>query len=247
MQFKKLFDYTQPAVAATTLFIVALFVIVFYGAQVVYDIKLAGDTIEVTGSAKEAVVADTGRLILTIEIKTGLTDQQTGTVRAQIAVEKVLGYFGTQGLTESETPAGSTNATYYYPQNGEAVQTGYSIVRSVVVRSTDIEKLTTIANDLGPLGGVGYTLTANGLELTYSKLDEIRVKLLTAAIKDATDRATAIAANSGRTVGPLRNAVGGVVQVLPAGGIDISDYGSYDTGSMNKEIMVTVRATFSLN
>jgi hypothetical protein len=74
----------------------------------------------------------------------------------------------------------------------------------------------------------------------------MRVKLLTEAVKDATLRANAIAENSGRGVGELRNAVGGVVQVLPAGGIEVSDYGSYDTVSLNKEVMVTTRATFGL-
>ena len=134
----------------------------------------------------------------------------------------------------------------YYPQNSSAVQTGYTLMWSITVRSEELEKLSNLANDTGPLMGSGYTVSSGGLELTYSKLDEMRVKLLTQAIKDATDRANAIASESGRTVGLLRNATGGVVQVLPIGGVDISDYGSYDTGSMNKEIMVTVRATFGL-
>jgi hypothetical protein len=84
------------------------------------------------------------------------------------------------------------------------------------------------------------------LELTYSKLAEMRVQLLSKAIKDAEERAQAIAKESGRTVGMLRKATSGVVQVLPAGGIEVSDYGSYDTQSLNKEVMVTVRADFSL-
>jgi hypothetical protein len=246
MNFKKLFDYSQPLVAATTLFIIALFIIVAYSAQVLYDIKLAGDTVEVTGSAKEAVVADQGRLIINIETKTGLDDRDVGVRRAQEAVEKVVAYLDAQGLIEHETPAGYVNTDYYYPQNSPPVQTGFTIMRSVTVRSTELEKLTKLSNDTGPLSGFGYIVTTGGLELTYSKLDEMRVKLLTKAIQDATDRANAIAAESGRTVGLLRNATGGVVQVLPAGGVDISDYGSYDTGSLNKEIMVTVRATFGL-
>jgi uncharacterized protein len=246
MNFKKLFDYSQPLVAAMTILVLALFIIVAYGAQVVYDIKLSGDTIEVTGSAKEAVQADEGRLVLQIETKTGLLDQQAGTKRVKAGVDSITKYLTDLGLTEYETPAGSTYAEYYYPQNSPAVQTGYTISRTVVVRSSEVEKLSTLANDIGPLSGQGFVVTSNGLELTYSKLGEMRVKLLTAAIKDATDRANAIAENSGRTVGPLRNAVGGVVQVLPQGGIEISDYGSYDTASMNKEVMVTTRATFGL-
>lgn len=246
MNIKKLFDYSQPLVAAATILVVALFVVTYYVAQVAYDIKLAGDTVEVTGSAKEAVVADRGRLIINIETKTGLNDQQAGTERLQKAIDSTLSYLESQGLTEYETPAGYTSANYYYPQNSEAVQTGYTIARSVMVRSEDIQKLSSLANDTGPLAGAGYVVTVGGLELTYSKLDEMRVKLLTQAIKDATDRANAIASESGRNVGLLRNATGGVVQVLPLGGVEISDYGSYDTGSLNKEIMVTVRATFGL-
>ena len=246
MNFKKLFDYSQPLVAATTLLVLALFIVVGYGAQVVYDIKLSGDTVETTGSAKEAVVADMGRLVINIETKTGLNDQSAGAERSQKAVAAILAYLEGQGLSEYETPAGYTNANYYYPEKSEPVLTGYTISRSVIVRSGELTKLTSLANDLGPLTGTGYTVTAGGLELTYTKLDQMRVKLLTEAIRDATARANAIAAESGRDVGLLRNATGGVVQVLAEGGVDISDYGSYDTSSVNKEVMVTVRATFEL-
>jgi hypothetical protein len=74
----------------------------------------------------------------------------------------------------------------------------------------------------------------------------MRVALLSSAIKDAGARAAAIAKESGRSVGTLRSASGGVVQVLPQGGVDISDYGTYDTQSKQKEVMVTIRAMFSL-
>lgn len=246
MHFKKLFDYSEPRVAAITILAVTLLVITLYGGKVLTDIKLASDTIEVTGSAKESVVADTGRLLINLETKTGLTDQQAGSERLEQAVTKVTEYLAKEGMTDFETPAGFTNANYYYPQNAEPVQTGYTVSRTVVIRGTDLPKMTNLANDLSALQGQGYTVTAAGLELTYSKLDEMRVKLLAEAIKDATARAEAIASESGRGVGTLRNAVGGVVQVLPQGGVDISDYGSYDTVSLNKDIMVTTRATFSL-
>jgi hypothetical protein len=246
MNIKKLFDYSQPLVAATTLLSVTLIIVTVYGAQVFYNIKLAGDTVEVTGSTKEAVVADRGRFVINIESKTGLNNQSFGTERAQAAVDTTIAYLTSQGFTEYETPAGYVNPNYFNPENGVAIQTGYTINRSVIVRSSEIEKLTKLANDTGPLSGSGYSVSSSGIELTYSKLDEMRVKLLSNAIKDATDRANAIAAESGRSVGSLRNATGGVVQVLAADGIEISDYGSYDTMSLNKEVMVTVRATFEL-
>lgn len=246
MNIQKLFDYSQPLVAATTLFIIALFGLAAFTSYVVYDIKLSGDTIEVTGSAKEAVVADMGRLTIMLETKTGMSDQQAGFNKLESAIDSIGAFLKSQNLNEFETPAGSTYATFVYPQNSEPIQTGYTVSRSVIVRSADVQKLTDLANNIEPLTGNGYNVSTGGLELTYSKLDEMRVRLLTKAIEDATNRANAIAENSGRGVRLLRNAVGGVVQVLPQGGVEISDYGMYDTQSMNKEVMVTVRATFGL-
>lgn len=247
MNLKKLFDYSQPLVASFTILVIGLMAITWYGTNALYKIKLANDTIEVTGSAKASVVADTGRLTITLDTKSGLNDQQTATARLQRGVDTISNFLKEQGLTEFETPAGNTSATYIYPQNSEPILTGYQLSRTVVVRSSDVTKLSELANNTAPFTGAGYTVSIYGLELTYSKLDEMRVSLLTDAIKDATARAGAIATNSNREVGNLRNAVGGVVQVLPAGGVDISDYGTYDTQSLNKDVMVTVRATFGLD
>ncbi len=38
----------------------------------------------------------------------------------------------------------------------------------------------------------------------------------------------------------------GVVQVLSEGSIDVSDYGTYDTSKIDKEVMITVKTTFGL-
>lgn len=246
MNIKKLFDYSVPAVAATTLASIVLIGLTIYAAQVIYKSRLASDTIEVTGSAKKTVTADTGRLTVTLETKTSVNDQTTGAVRLATGITAIETYLKRENLGEYELPAGQTNPDYFYPQNSAPVLNGYTVSRSVVIRAKDVERLKALANNIQPFAGVGYTVSVGGLELTYSKLDLMRVALLTDAIKDAKARAEAIATNSGRGVGQLRNAAGGVVQVLPADGVEISDYGTYDTSSMQKDVMVTVRTTFSL-
>lgn len=246
MNIRKLFDYSVPVVAAATILVVGAVAIALIGARTAYDIKVSGDSVEVTGSAKRAVVADSARLVINLETKTGVIDQQAGYNRLDGATQKILSYLGEQGLTEFETPTVTSYPNYTYPQFGEPLFTGYTVSRQVIVRSSDVAKMNALANNIDPLTGQGYNVTTPALELTYSKLADMRVELLTEAIKDAKARAEAIAKDSGRSVGQLRTATGGVVQVLPAGGSDISDYGSYDTQSMNKEVMVTVRATFEL-
>lgn len=246
MNIKHLFDYSVPLVASATILVFGGVLISLIGAKTAYDIKLARDSIEVTGSAKESVVADTARWVINLDTKTGAGDQQAGYTRLEQAKNKITTYLESQGFSEYETPAANSYAEYSYPQYGSPVMTGYSVSRQIIVRSDDVEKISTLANSISPLTGYGYNVSTQSVELTYSKLAEMRVKLLSEAIKDAKARAEAIAKESGRDVGALRNASSGVVQVLAEGGIDISDYGSYDTQSKNKEVMVTVRATFGL-
>lgn len=246
MNIRKLFDYSVPLVAAATILVFGALAVTLYLGGVAYDIKLAQDTVEVTGSAKESVVADEARWIINLETKTGLTDQQAGFARLDSAVSKITEYLGTEGFIDYETPAGISYPNFSYPQYSEPIQTGHTVSRTVLVRSSDVEKLSNLANNVDPLVGIGYTVSTGALELTVSKLPEMRVRLLTEAIKDAEDRAKAIAQDSGREVEVLRNASSGVVQVLGEGAVEVSDYGAYDTQSLHKEVMVTVRATFSL-
>lgn len=246
MNIRKLFDYSVPLVSAATVLAVGVVVATGIAAYTAYEIKLSRDNVEVTGSAKEAVVADTARWVLNLDTRTGIRDQETGYSRLEEATEKVTTYLESQGFTDYETPAITSYPTYTYPQYSEPIQTGFSVSRQVIVRSDDVDRIDELASSIEPFTGVGYNVTTQNLELTYSKLSEMRVKLLKEAIKDAHARADAIASESGRSVGVLRNASSGVVQVLPQGGIDISDYGTYDTQSRNKEVMVTVRATFEL-
>lgn len=246
MSIRKLFDYTVPSVAAATVLGVSVIIVGAIGAYTVYSLKLAGDSIEVTGSAKQAVVADSARWVINLETKTETANQTLGYARLESAAKKVTNYLDVQGFSNYEVLAVSSYENYSYPQYGEPFLTGFTITRQIIVQSTDIEKINTLANTIEPFVGPGYTVTTQSLELTYSKLDQIRISLLREAIQDAQARAAAIAALSGTDVGALREASGGVVQVLPQGGIEVSDYGTYDTQSVHKEVMVTVRATFAL-
>ena len=77
-------------------------------------------------------------------------------------------------------------------------------------------------------------------------MPDLRISLLPAAIFDAKERANIIAKSSGKTVDSVKSVSMGVVQVMPVGAVDVSDYGSYDTSGIEKEVMITVKNTFSL-
>ena len=246
MNPKGLINYTEPLVAAATLLAIGMLISVGVGAYTAYKIKVAANIIEVTGSAKESVVSDFARWTINLDTKTPTDNQQIGFDRLDAATTRIVAYLKKQGFTDIETPSPNTNPSYSYPDKSEPILTGYSATRQIIVRSADVDKIVELAGNISPFTGYSYNVSSNGIELTYQDLPNERVKLLSGAIKDAKARAEAIAKETGRSVGTLRSATGGVVQVLPQGGVDISDYGSYDTQGKNKDIMVTVRASFSI-
>jgi hypothetical protein len=77
-------------------------------------------------------------------------------------------------------------------------------------------------------------------------LPELRINLLADAVKDAKARAQKIADGTGKKIGTIKTANMGVVQVLPVNSTDVSDYGTYDTGTIEKEVMITVTVLFTL-
>jgi hypothetical protein len=86
----------------------------------------------------------------------------------------------------------------------------------------------------------------NSVEYYYSKLPEARVELLASAVNDAKARAEQLALAGGKKIGVLKSASSGVVQVMSENSVEVSDYGMYDTSKINKEIMVTVKASFEI-
>ena len=50
----------------------------------------------------------------------------------------------------------------------------------------------------------------------------------------------------GKKIGVLKSASSGVVQVMAQNSVEVSDYGMYDTSKIEKEIMVTVKASFEI-
>jgi hypothetical protein len=204
--------------------------------------------LSVTGSTKKSVISDevkwTAEISRTVVSKSGVDQAYKDVQKDFAAVRTVL--LGA-GIPEEEI---STFPIYvsemYDDQSKGAAPPTYRVAQTIVVRSKNVEKVELLAKNNAPLLTQGVFINTNALEYFYSKLPNLRVELLGAAIQDARARAEEIAKASGAKVGALKSASSGVVQVLAPNSIDVSDYGTYDTSSKEKEVSVTVRASFML-
>jgi hypothetical protein len=120
----------------------------------------------------------------------------------------------------------------------------FNLREEITVNSTDVAGIDALSKRISSLSNKSIFIANNYLEFYVSTLPDLRVSLLGDAVKDAKARAEELAKAGGKSVGSQKTASSGVVQVLSPNSIDISDYGQYDTQSVEKDVMVTARATF---
>ena len=213
-----------------------------------YYNKDSSNSLSVTGSASKEVVSDSAkfsgnfsRIVKVSNLKAGYAQ----IAQDLVAVQKFL---KDQGIDDKNVTISTVSMfeNYNYNNNNTQIEKEYTISQTVEVSSSDINQITTLAQKTQDLINKGVIFSTNAVEYYYTKLPDLRVALLSDAIKDAKARAQKIAEATGRNVGDLKSAASGVVQVLPANSLEVSDYGTYDTSKINKNVMVTVKAAFGL-
>jgi len=218
------------------------------GAYTFYSVRSFDNTISSTGSAKTLVTSDTVKWNLNISRKAYEGTLKTEYANMAYDTQLVKDFLKKNGVSDEVITVSqiSANEIYKYNSNGDTGPREYNLNQTIKVESSDVQAIDALSKNVDELINRGVFINGNYLEFYVSSLPELRVSLLSDAIKDAKARAEQIAESNGQSVGSLQSASSGVTQVLAPNSIDISDYGQYDTQSIEKEVMITVRATFFL-
>ena len=244
--------FEKPFVAATIVLGLAFIIgLIFFGGSV-KNLRTTQNTISVTGSAKERVSSDIGKYSGSWSRQTTKGTVSDGYTQLALDLDKIKTFLKSEGFTDEEIaidPADSYTE-YDYDGKGNRIMSSERVIlrQSVTVTSKDLAKIKKIADDTSELVKRGVFFEAQAPQYIYSseKLSEIRVSLMSKAITDAKNRADAIAEATGAKVRKLATASSGVVQLLRPDSVDVEDYGSYDTSTIEKDVMITVRANFEL-
>ena len=217
----------------------------FIGAYTFYQIRSFDNTLTVTGSTTKAVTSDhvkwvgvINRVVKASTLKSGYTDMASDLVN-------VKSFLKDKSIPDNQIVISPIfmDQNYDQPQGAER---SYTLRQNIEINSSDVNAIAEIAKNIQPLIEKGVIFSTSSLEFTYTKLPEERVAMLGDAVKDAKARAASLATSSGKSIGQLKSASSGVVQVMSTNSTDVSDYGSYDTSKIDKNIMMTVKATFTL-
>ena len=205
----------------------------------------ATDILSVTGSAKVKVTSDQAKLTINISRIITVGELASGYDSVSRDSNLVKGLLQSKGINDNQITFSPTSMYQAYDSSYSS-EIRYQLNQTVTVQSDDVQKITAISQEIPSLASKGAILSVQSLEYYYSKLPDLRVSLLSDAVQDAKARAEKIAAGTGRKIGNVQSASNGVVQVLSPNSVDISDYGSYDTASIDKDVMVTIKDSFRL-
>ena len=227
--------------------ILGLSIIISFGIASFTFYKLrSAEYISTTGSAKKAVVSDSVKWVSSITRVVKLSTVKDGYAKMDADLKGVKNFLMTNGIAEKDIEVAPVYMNEIYDNNNQ-IEKSYNLIQNIEVQSSDVQKIADLSKNTSSLIiNSGILFSTNSLEYYYSKLPEARVELLTSAVADAKARALKLAEAGGKTIGTLQSASSGVVQVLSPNSAQVSDYGTYDTSKIEKEIMITVKASFAI-
>jgi hypothetical protein len=229
--------------------LLALALAIGIGCVVIADgirARNGGETISVTGSAKQRVVSD---YVVWDAHVTARGAEALGASR-QLATwtARVRRFFDAQGVQSSEVTLSpiSALAPGDADDNGDTIRE-YELTRSFELRSKRVAVIAGVAEKTSVLLAEGVPLAGDPPQYIFTKLPSVRPRLLAAATKDAQERAKILIAAAGGKLGRLRGVDVGVFQVTAPNSTDVSDYGTYDTSTLQKDVTAVVNVTFALH
>ena len=212
---------------------------------------IGNETISVTGLAKQDFVSDL------IVWHGSYTAESKSTKEAYAQLKKdaevVKKYFVSKGIKEKEMVFSSvdinSNYEYVYDKNGGSSSKfkGYTLTQSLKIESKEVDKIEGISREAGDLIALGVNYISSSPDYYYTKLAELKIKMLSLATEDARNRAESIATNAKSTLGSLKKADMGIFQITAQNSAEDFTYGGvFNTSSKNKTASVTVRLNFGI-
>lgn len=210
---------------------------------------LSRSGIEVTGSAVEIVKSDLASW--DIDITTSSKSEKQAFDQLIKNKDTVLNYLKSKGFNDTEIEVKNIVISPIFkisPDTGEALNEidHYEIVQTIRVTSNNINLIKDASLDAQNLLNQGIDIKSNPPAYFYTKLSELKVKLLNEASDDAKQRAKAMLKSTGNRIGAIKSAKTGVFQITPPNSTEVSDYGIYDTSTIDKKVTAVTQVTFRI-
>ncbi len=231
---------------------IALIVSTFLLADAFRNRNSGADTISVTGLGSTDFVADL--IVWNSSFSKKSTDLKSAYASLENDRNALKSYLVSKGIKETEIVFSSVSISKdfenSYDQNYNVrsqVFTGYTLTQNVQIESKEVEKIENISRQVTELINSGVELYSNPPEYYYTKLAELKLKMIAEATKDAKSRAEQIAENAGAKLGDLKKSDMGVFQIVAQNSSEEYSWGgSFNTASKKKTATITMKLVYKI-
>ena len=220
---------------------------IIIGANIITK-SISKDVISVTGSYSQNVTSDNGRFEFEITARKPTKIEAYNAINSQRPV--VMKYLQEKGFSPEEIKKKTLTIynTYRITPNGLNSNeiAYYNASQHISVRSQDVNKIKEVSTDITNLISKGIDINAYSPAYFYSKLSDVKVKMLEEATKDAKQRADAMLKATHNKTGKIQSVRMGVFQITPVDSTNVSDMGINDTTTIEKKITSVANVTFTI-
>lgn len=167
------------------------------------------------------------------------------------SIPRVRAYLISKGISENQITISAISSQTLHARTDQGEDTGqitgYSLRQELQVRSNEVEKIAQIAREATELINQGILIESIPPEFHYTQLGGLKIEMLSEAARDAKVRAEKIAESTGTSIGSVRSARMGVLQITPADSNEVSGEGMNDTSSLDKDITAVVNVAFAVD
>ena len=122
----------------------------------------------------------------------------------------------------------------------------YELVYSLRVRTGNVQLVSRNLLKIHELAAQGVNVSVGTPQYFINNPEQYKLELVNAASASAAQRARTAAQHSGSALGALMEARQGVIQITAPASTETSDYGVYDTKSVQKVIRLVMTMKFAL-
>ena len=211
--------------------------------------KKGDEAITVTGSAKRRIVSD----LVVWSAGVSVQAPQLSDSYKQLSdnIPRIKQYLLSKGIPEDQMTVSAIATTTIKKRDADGNETseitGYTLSQRIEVKSADVGKISQVAREATELINQGILIESSAPQYYYTKIGDLKIEMLGEAAKDAKERAERIASSTGNSIGSVRSAKMGVMQITAADSTDVSDYGVYDTSTVEKDMTAVVNVSFAVD
>ncbi|HKX84714.1 MAG TPA: SIMPL domain-containing protein [Pyrinomonadaceae bacterium] len=211
--------------------------------------KKGDEAITVTGSAKKRIKSDL--VVWSAGVSTQAAQVTDAYRQLSDNIPRIKQFLVSKGIPEDQMTVSSISTTTQKKQDENGNETaeiiGYSLSQQIEIKSFEVEKIAQIAREATELINQGILIESRAPQFYYTKIGDLKIEMLGEAAKDAKERAEKIAASTGNSIGSVRSARMGVLQITAADSTEVSDSGIYDTSSIDKDMTAVVNVSFAVD